>query len=337
MKKFKLLMPILGITATAGLITPVAVACNKDDEKIHIDYEAVDEQSLLNALKNPEYKVIALADNITITSTDVHALEITRPVTIIGNNKTIKWDDATAANDHRLVYIDIANNNKQKKEVIFKDIKFEYFGSGGYSSTIHASHIDGCRIQFDHCEVHNGGIGQGKTYYALEISPENVNGSEIIINDSSFSGWSAIYNLGSNVKLIANDSSFYGDNGSKGDDEEFSTIVVSDFPMLASSAWNHCFSANNNFTFNDCSVYVQKVAGENNQFFVENRSAANNVARFNECEFSQTYGMDTYFLNVTTNAADIIDDNIKKILCWSWRTCWCSWRIKKCYNSRSVQ
>ncbi|MCQ3908265.1 MAG: hypothetical protein MJ200_01595 [Mycoplasmoidaceae bacterium] len=90
MKKFKLLMPILGITATAGLITPVAVACNKDDEKIHIDYEAVDEQSLLNALKNPEYKVIALADNITITSTDVHALEITRPVTIIGNNKTIK-------------------------------------------------------------------------------------------------------------------------------------------------------------------------------------------------------------------------------------------------------
>ena len=150
--------------------------------------------------------------------------------------------------------------------------------------------------------INNSSISTEK-YYALRLNL-NENLTVNIENGVVSSGWSAIYNIGNDVKLTANNSSFIGKNPyhSGGNNNSFATIIVSEYYYLING---NNPSKDNTFIFNDCKIVAIKEdinsdveqsvmdirSPMNNKVYLNNTKVESNSVKYDICLYSNFDGV----------------------------------------------
>ena len=227
-------------------------------------------ESLQTAIdKASDNDVIYMVDDVYLESCkSTDCINITKPLTIKGNNHTITGK-LSNKND-RIVNIGNSSGIENGK-ISISDL---IITSGSTSSSecrgINAYYLYSCSIELNNVDV------SIPDYYAFNIV--ECDGLEISMNDCSIQGWATIQNWSNNVKLVANDCSFDAVNIHDGGNDSFSNIVLSQRN-----------GENNDFTFNNCNFTADKSNpnADVTQVICELRSSCNNKVSFNNCSFEK--------------------------------------------------
>lgn len=290
MKKSKLIMPLVAIAAAGTTMIPLVSLASCGDKAEIADTK----EKFLELLEDETVKSIKLTTDIEFTDADAYPIEIVRSKTIFCDKKekhSIKGIFANSNISNKALF-KIKNNDPgmRKLEVVFRDINLNVSATG-WSTVISVSDSANTKLTIDHCNVgydesldvncKRGDaltIEENNNWGIDEYEPCQIN----ITNGSQLSGWSAIYNKGSNIKLTAKDSTFVGQNDYDLEgDNIFATIIMAEYPIQVGDL-QRSFSANNDFTFTDCVLEARasekKTWSEwEHQFVFECRSPANNM------------------------------------------------------------
>lgn len=336
MRNKKLLISIL-IPCTILVPTVSAIAATSCSVKVVKIKEVENFEGFTIALLDDTIDVIRLVKNIGVPmppdQSTTEAIMIGRSVTIDGNggNKIFCYDDRIVSSSKSALFrIKMPNfNDDENITVTFKDVDIVLQSKSLCTSVVHIDDAQNSTVNFVNTKLtslyESGGFNP---YFALSIGPEIRQGCTVNITDSEFNGWGAIYNMGSNVKLCANNSTFVGKNYNSKQNEDdaydFATITVSDYPMneyTKHTGWYgyHSFSADNNFTFTNCNIKAKTASSElfddSHQFIIQSRSPAHNIVNIDAATARLSNGINSgdnsaWYAFAWKEEADVTDANI---------------------------
>lgn len=320
MKNKKLLMSILAPCAIlVPTVSAVAVTSCSSSGQVNVKTEEVSNfLEFKDALEDKTVTTIKLTRDIEIPfDTGDTGILINRTVTINGNGFWLYCENPTnLTSSMALIRIQKPIRPKEKLNIVFKNLGIEFKSKAQYNSIVCIDDAEDGVITFDNTRIES--VYEKNVYasgYALRIRSAVKTGCKINIkNQSKFYAWGCIYNTGSNVKINADHSYFEGENHNKGASNNFATITVSCFPMMA----QHSFCTNNLFTFCDCEIWAKGdvTEGDANQFVIQNRCPANNVVNLIS---SNCYGIRSdidapWYATAYDDLADITDTQIAEYL-----------------------
>lgn len=206
-------------------------------------------------------EIVLPEEGITLpatTATDP-AMNINRSLTIVGPSSTEKTPLYLSDNESNVgiaIGVDETNEDANGIDVTLKNLDIEYNLIDNNSFAVKLDDFNNSNINIINCNINYLDLEYPNAYsiptsYGLYISPKNLLGGTINIENSKIWGYAAIYNQGSNIKLTASKSTFEGNNVYPEDSSDFTTVVVADFPANRPT---HCFGTNNDFTFSGCEI-----------------------------------------------------------------------------------
>lgn len=328
MKKIKTWMPLVAIAAAGATMLPVVSLTSCHNVKT-VEVKTPDE--FRSALADETVGAIKVSDYINLNDEKgEYAVEINRDLKIFcGRENGELWRTIQNENFSRSGLIRITNPHPDKPmNVTIENIGLRLW-SNVFSTIISLNNAENVTLNLNGViATTDRGEGQYVRGDVLKIEENTASDQcKININDSTLEGWAAIYNKGSNVKLKANNSEFVGTNDydPQGPECVFATIIMADYPIsLDGVNVNRSFSANNDFTFNDCELqaadgWTSQVEKHEWQFIFECRSPANNKLHIDEkslakIDYYYEAEMKDLFVTAVKNFADITTPNIEKYL-----------------------
>ena len=162
---------------------------------------------------------ILILEDINVDPETNYLFEITRPITIDGNGKTISCSKASVS-DFRLFDIILADG-----EVTIENLTLNLAG-GNYSRTLNINNADGLVVNVIDSTINNG------THYAINITGSNkdvelnIIRTEIIDATNDAKGYCAIQTWSEKADINITNSKIYGNNTYNGVSNAFGAIVV---------------------------------------------------------------------------------------------------------------
>ena len=223
-------------------------------------FEAIEDSEQLKDALNTGY-VLLKTD-----STFSEALEVSKSVTIVGDNKVISTE-TNLSNDTSANSAFNIKGATGDVEVNLSGVDIENAGNNGYNRGLNLSSNAGkVKLVIDNCDIKSA-------YYALNIAGGNNSGVEIIVRNSVIDGWAAL-NVWSKIDVTFENCTLIGNAKSN---ENFATIV-----MNAGDA-NSTGAGGSKLTFKNCTIEAKNVQDGSGMKMLDLRAAAN--IAFEGCTF----------------------------------------------------
>lgn len=289
-----------------GLTSTITIVAEKVTGDITITVETgkqevvEDEDDFITALEDETVAEIVLPKTgieLPAPITTGPGLDINRSLTIAGPSSTEITPlnlPNNASNVGIAIGVDETNEDASGIDVTLKNLDVRYDLTSGNVKVVDIENFNNSNINIVNTNINYDESNVGEVpAYGLYISPVNILGATINIENSKIQGYGAIYNQGSNIKLTANNSTFEGNNYDDDDSSQFTTITVADNPLMP-EGWEkpRSFSANNEFTFDKCTIVADDWSDSewrNHQTIAEIQSIANNHLYLNNTDCISKY------------------------------------------------
>ncbi|MBQ8448152.1 MAG: TIR domain-containing protein [Clostridia bacterium] len=230
-----------------------------------------DYKQFFTAVENADELVSAFNTGYVLLKTDAvfeNPIEISNDLTIVGNNKIL--------DEGHLNYDSGANSAVSIKNAA-NDITVSMNGIGienkkdTYARGLNLGNNTGkITLILDNVSIES-------YYYALNLTSSNTVGVEIIVRNSTITGWAAV-NVWSKVDATFENCTIVGNSVTTNVNDTFAAIVINGTSELGTS-----YAEGSNLTFKNCTIETNTNAATNNMYHVS--VGVNSSVTFEGCTF----------------------------------------------------